>query len=1210
MNRKSYYVFIFLVLTFHNYLFSQETNPFPSNTILPSSYTGGKGLNTNYYSGRANLTIPLFQYKNSNVNTNVSLNYSTIGTAVDQLASSVGLGWELNTQGFVKRTVVGAPDEFSYMLNNQQIDVGFLNTSPIVFPPIPYLPYPTRQVLDDIYYNKVDGEPDVFNYNIPGYSGKIIINKDNIIVGTAPRSNLIIKFGRISSKGRINQFSIQTEEGMVYEFNEEELFTYRSKINGIEYSFSYASAWLISRVYLISRSTTFYFMQFNYESHNSEEIIGLSKFSSRVLDPIISSGLGSTCFLGGGCCATGWSYENKDLKIEGSLKRLISIDFFEGSKIKFYYSLGNRCDLVYEKALENIELLDLNNKVIKKFRFSYSYMSNTGEVAFNSCNTLDLSKRLILKTVTECDITGIQTLPPYVFEYETSITLPARNSDANVDDWGFLASSTSLPEGGAKAYVLNKVTYPTGYVTKYFYEKNTINWTKNSVALQNIGGLRIKKIINDVGSSSSEILPVELLYTYSDNATSNSFGEVDYLPIKKFITRQDVRKVNGCSILNNEYGNVEYENKINHSVINPFPTGNACGYSTVVEEIKNSTESLGKNIYYFKNFSDYINDPSLNNVNVNFPYENKDFNLSWGLGLPRKVEKYNNVGSILERSENFYSIESNYIGSNSLKVGLIYGPVNRSQTNANGEVYKYNSYNQLTGKAKAINSTNTSFIYQSGSSTPSLMTTDVGFEYVNGNNLLRSTTKLNSNGDLIKTIFYYPFDFNLNSTSTTFPAIGLMNTKNIISTLISTEVWLTKNSIKYLLSSTVQDFAITPITGIIKPSKKYILSINNPIPENLVPPLNPTSIFRDPDIYKQISSIDLYDFLGYPIQETNIDGVSKSYLYAHNGVSLIAKAENAINNEIGYYNFEESTMNQTIIAFTGKKCFIGDFTVPFIIPNSKNYEINFRYFLGGKWINKKMPYANGLLLSDGDAIDEVRVYPVNAFMTTFTVLPLIGVASETDPNGRTIFYEYDAFNRLALIRDEDNNILKRICYNYAGQPENCNGYSNILRYGYYTRNNCAPGLTGSTVLYSVPANTYFSVLSQDDANNKAQADVNANGQAYANANGVCNMVCSFANLPGFTTVTNNIQNNGTTASGYFVFYPSGSMQPGVTYNVATINGNCRPSVTRTILYTSSGRNWTIKINPTGQMTWLLTSGPTTAVAPNTTIQLNSFTYNL
>jgi YD repeat-containing protein len=61
----------------------------------------------------------------------------------------------------------------------------------------------------------------------------------------------------------------------------------------------------------------------------------------------------------------------------------------------------------------------------------------------------------------------------------------------------------------------------------------------------------------------------------------------------------------------------------------------------------------------------------------------------------------------------------------------------------------------------------------------------------------------------------------------------------------------------------------------------------------------------------------------------------------------------------------------------------------------------------------------------------------SAFLTTYVYRPLIGLLSETDVNGRTTTYSYDPFGRLSFVRDKDNNVIKRFCYNYAGQAENC-----------------------------------------------------------------------------------------------------------------------------------------------------------------------------
>lgn len=63
----------------------------------------------------------------------------------------------------------------------------------------------------------------------------------------------------------------------------------------------------------------------------------------------------------------------------------------------------------------------------------------------------------------------------------------------------------------------------------------------------------------------------------------------------------------------------------------------------------------------------------------------------------------------------------------------------------------------------------------------------------------------------------------------------------------------------------------------------------------------------------------------------------------------------------------------------------------------------------------------------------------DASVQVFTYLyePLVGMISETDQAGRIFTYEYDELNRLKIIRDQNNRIIKQYCYNYAGQPEKC-----------------------------------------------------------------------------------------------------------------------------------------------------------------------------
>ncbi len=94
------------------------------------------------------------------------------------------------------------------------------------------------------------------------------------------------------------------------------------------------------------------------------------------------------------------------------------------------------------------------------------------------------------------------------------------------------------------------------------------------------------------------------------------------------------------------------------------------------------------------------------------------------------------------------------------------------------------------------------------------------------------------------------------------------------------------------------------------------------------------------------------------------------------------------------------------------------------------------------FINQNILDNAGVTYSDQDLRTELNKIRIglassSALVYTFTYKPLVGMTSETAPNGKTVFYEYDSFNRLHLIKDDEGKIVKRICYNYAGQVEDC-----------------------------------------------------------------------------------------------------------------------------------------------------------------------------
>lgn len=83
------------------------------------------------------------------------------------------------------------------------------------------------------------------------------------------------------------------------------------------------------------------------------------------------------------------------------------------------------------------------------------------------------------------------------------------------------------------------------------------------------------------------------------------------------------------------------------------------------------------------------------------------------------------------------------------------------------------------------------------------------------------------------------------------------------------------------------------------------------------------------------------------------------------------------------------------------------------------------------------PQLNTTILDNPSTDGQVRLY-INNIRTnfpncqvyTYTYAPLVGITSETDPSGKTTYYEYDEFKRLKAVKDADNNIQKTYDYKY------------------------------------------------------------------------------------------------------------------------------------------------------------------------------------
>jgi YD repeat-containing protein len=259
--------------------------------------------------------------------------------------------------------------------------------------------------------------------------------------------------------------------------------------------------------------------------------------------------------------------------------------------------------------------------------------------------------------------------------------------------------------------------------------------------------------------------------------------------------------------------------------------------------------------------------------------------------------------------------------------------------------------------------------------------------------------------------------------------------------------------------------------------------------------------------------------------------------YPANQMSLVAQPE------FFYEGFESNPGATSGTAHTGTAYWASDYTVYYTPPNGRSYVIQWWNLVAGKWIFNEQPFT-GTSMSLTGPVDDIRIFPSDALMTTYAYLPLVGITGETDPSGKSLFYSYDALNRLQSIRDQDNNIVKQ--FDYQFQLLSSPVY-NAAQSGPFTKTNCPSGYSGLSFTYTVPANKYSSLISVDDANQQAVNDVNSNGPAYAN---------SQPNATGCVVVSNPTITciNNTGQSGYTVKFTNTATNQVYSLNLPATQG--------------------------------------------------------
>lgn len=137
--------------------------------------------------------------------------------------------------------------------------------------------------------------------------------------------------------------------------------------------------------------------------------------------------------------------------------------------------------------------------------------------------------------------------------------------------------------------------------------------------------------------------------------------------------------------------------------------------------------------------------------------------------------------------------------------------------------------------------------------------------------------------------------------------------------------------------------------------------------------------------------------------------------------------------DVFYENFESSS-SSILSGFHSAKSHIGSYVVPLKLDPNKSYFIDYQVFKNNKWnyIMHEIEGSGYTIDEGGCPIDDIRVYPRDANITSFNYIPILGLLkSKTNGRGITESYVYDASGRLVLTRDNNTNTVNNTEYNIS-----------------------------------------------------------------------------------------------------------------------------------------------------------------------------------
>ncbi|WP_374949938.1 hypothetical protein [Mucilaginibacter sp.] len=829
--------------------------------------------------------------------------------------------------------------------------------------------------------NGIDAAPDIFCYNFNGRTGKFIIDYPGTIRFLRKEDDI-----RIALDANGN-FLVTMEDGAIYSFQKRENQVQTIVINSISgtqtVNRNYVTAWYLSSI----TSARGEVATFNYASFIPKVIQDLTT-STGSKSTSLSFYPQTQCFMQNYYQVYNQYYQqyNNTTTVNTHVvteEVLLDNIVYTGGRVQFNYN--DRIDLqndlsggnILSKKLTEIIIFNSRSDQVKKLVFSYDY--------FDALNGMPdyKAKRLRLQGIKEINYTGTLTTNPYSFVYnldENSVFPPKVD---NVEAYGYYSNDPTIG-------MLSKIKYPTAGSTTFFYEKHDLN---------GVYGARIQK--TETRDSHDELLSVKK-YDYTmlnENGQIVSSGKAMGNRIYSINTVGGgiyTCTNSGESWSSNTNITVNYKlfSSQNFLPLGNSATGSPYGYDQV-SVLDGLNGENGKSTYYYYN----VPDLTAGDINIPSTHDQND-------GLLLREEHYLNTGS----------------STFSLQKKVVYTLLTRDQVSISAAAWstlnrlQYAIYNIFT--QNIVNTKEETWIYEGNGTLSNI----VNYTYNSG--YLQPTSKeiISSEGKSLKTIKRFAYDMVALGQTTPYQN---MVSKNMLNQIIEEENQV--NGVK--VSKTVNEY-----------------SQNWSNPSLILPKYIKTQKYAGP-LETRVQYV-YYDYFGNPITLSFFGGPLIGYRWGYNNTYAIAQCKNAGGDEFYYEGFEESSLpGVTIGTFvggsgsgphTGRFYMSQPFTISWSPPTNRNFVLSYWYkSSGSNWTySGELPYTgNSFALPNGINYDDIRIYPKDSEMSTFTYQQGVGLSSSTDSKGKTAYFEYDDFKRLLAIKDQYGNIVKAYQYNLIDQSQ-------------------------------------------------------------------------------------------------------------------------------------------------------------------------------